>query len=546
MLSKINKIATFLILSVSLVSCDQNNSITSFSKLNEKGSIKVNLVNPAKFKTASFNTKYLDPTDVFYGTLSVTGSGIGSPITNSVTPNPIRLQSGNKANADILIDAIPTGNNRIIKVLGLDRSSTSLGAHVQVMGLANVLAGKTVSTEVSWRTTPSAKVIEQLISLSSTYTSTLNSTTLQNAVDTIITNNTAGNTADDIHPSLVNSTALGTYINSNGGNLPPLTNTTEINTYRTPAQTITGKVNNITYSVVGLNQVAVKHIPTTKIVCNDPASSVFTVTDKDGNFTLTGVTPGTGYTVKAMPDYYDPVTLSNINSGATGLVFNPTAQHYLQHSINTSFGVRRFTSSRALKVQVITPTASINYSAENRAAVTSAINAWQKFAGDKLTFDVLPDITASDPSLAAKKTASDIYIQWAQTLSGSNIGYALSLPDVNSTAVPPPGVGIPLNFATMPYNSTDYRVAIVLATQDSTGAKLLEPNLTSVAQHELGHGFGLAIEAAGTSNTHPQTNIDDLMYPSINFGAPLNLNIGVRDLNTLRFLYDLPANITRN
>ena len=161
MLSKINKIATFLILSVSLVSCDQNNSITSFSKLNEKGSIKVNLVNPAKFKTASFNTKYIDPTDVFYGTLSVTGSGIGSPISNSVTPNPIRLQNGSKANADILIDAIPTGNNRIIKVLGLDKSSTSLGAHVQVMGLANVLAGKTVSTEVSWRTTPSAKVIER-------------------------------------------------------------------------------------------------------------------------------------------------------------------------------------------------------------------------------------------------------------------------------------------------------------------------------------------------------------------------------------------------
>jgi hypothetical protein len=71
-------------------------------------------------------------------------------------------------------------------------------------------------------------------------------------------------------------------------------------------------------------------------------------------------------------------------------------------------------------------------------------------------------------------------------------------------------------------------------------------SLSEVIQHELGHGFGLAVEVAGTSNTHPQTNIDDLMYPAINFSAPLNLNIGVRDLNTLRFLYDLPANITRN
>lgn len=530
-----------------VLSCTNDNTNIDLSNT-KTGKISLNLYSPAKksdtFNIKKFKTKSIDPTDVYYGNISVTGQGIVSPINNAFGTNPIRLPNGNE---NLVLNSInvPVGKNRVITVQGLNENSSSLGNHVQIKGLVDVLENNLTSATVNWNTTPSAKVIENLISASSSHVNTLNGNDIQNLVNKIINNDTPANTTDDIHPSLVNSTAISNYILNNSGNLPNPTNSTEINDYRITPQTITGKINGITYSIIGLNGTQYKHIPPTKVYCNDPSSQPFTVTDLDGNYTITGVTPGTGYTVKAEPDFHTQGISNNIASGATNVNFTVNKEHYLQHSINSGAGISHFKTTRAINVQVITPTSSsVPYTSKHRDAVTYALNAWETLAPDLIDFNVLPDIADNDSTRVTKRNDSDIYIQWTKTL-GAPIGVALQNPVTTSDTVPPSYQSYSFSYSTMPFY-TNLRVFVGLATHTSSNQELDEKTLKSVAMHELGHALGLALDAAGTGNPHPQTNLDDLMYPQVTMNQPTNLNIALRDLNTLKFLYLLPPNITRN
>lgn len=543
---------TLALLSFSFLASCNSNSITNIStQSTEKGQIKIKLFSPVKDQSVfgKFRVKYIDPTDVFNGNLSVYGLGITTPITNG-TVNPIRLPDGkNITPVYFTANSIPVGNNRIIKINGLDKSLSSLGSQVTIMGVANVSSTYPNEAEVSWRTTPTAKVIDRLITLGSQFSATVDNQQLQALVDKIITNDTSGVTSDDIHPSLVNTTAIAAYINNNSGNLPTISNASDIANYRTPGQTISGKVNGVTYTVVGTNQAGIKYKPTIKIICNDPSSSPLVVTDVDGNYTLSGVTPGTGYTVKAITDYYDEAVQSNVASGATSINFAPNKQHYIENSINNSYGISRFPTTRSIKVQIIIPSSgnasTIGYTQANYDAVVKGINAWQNMASDKLSFTILPDIYDNDANLTSKKINADIYVQWTKNFSGNVTGITQTLPNTSDTSVPPGAGAVLLNTSSMPYYN-DYRAAVSLATSYSDGTKLSDFILPGVATHEIGHALGLALVDPGTGSTHPQSNADDLMYPQVNSSSPTNLNISARDLNTLRFLYEIPANITTN
>lgn len=516
------------------------------------GEVKIKLYNPSKSISnfGKFRVKYIDSTDVFNGNLSVYGSGIVAPITNAVA-NPIRLPDG-KSNFPIYFNSnsIPVGNNRIIKVNGLDKSLNSLGSHVTIMGVTNVSSSYANEAEVSWRTTPTAKVIERLISLNSQYASTVDYIQIQNIVDKIVNNTTINITTDDVHPSLVNSNSIGDYINNNSGTLPVVNDSTQASNYRLTPQTITGKINGITYNIVAENQVPVKRRPSAKVVCDDPASNITVVTDIDGNYTINGVTPGSGYNVKALVDYYDENIVTNVSSGASNINFNPLKQHYIEFSISNSFGVMRFPTTRNIKMQIIIPTGAnatnMGYTQAHKDAIVKAINNWQNFASDKIAFTILPDVLDTDPNLTQKKNESDIYIEWLRNLSGGAIGVTYPFPNTATSTVPPGSTSFFPNFSTMPYNNS-YRASVSLATYDSTNTKINDIGMTSLAAHEIGHALGLAIfDSLNTGNTHPQSNQDDLMYPSLDFFAPKNYNVSNRDLNTLRFLYEIPANITRS
>jgi hypothetical protein len=533
-----------------ITSCSNDTNLVN-SNTNNIGQIKIKLYNPSKSLSTfgKFRVKYIDSTDIFNGNLSVYGQGINSPINDAVS-NPIRLPDG-KSNTPIYLttNSIPVGNNRIIKVNGLDKSLSSLGNHVSIMGVTNVSSSASSEVEVSWRTTPTAKVIERLIALNSQYVSTIDNIQIQGLVDKI-SNNTTVETTDDIHPSLINANSIGDYINNNSGVLPIVTNSTQANAYRLSPQTISGKINGITYSVVGLNQVPTKRKPSAKVICDDPASEANIVTDVDGNYTITGVTPGSGYNVKAITDYYDESVVNNVSSGATNINFSPVKQHYVEFSINSTYGIFRFPTTRNIKVQVIVPSGAnatnMGYTQSHRDSINKALNTWQNLASDKIAFTVMPDIFDNDPNLSQKKVDSDIYIEWLRNLSGGAIGVTYSMPNTATTAVPPGSVSFPINFNTMPYYNS-YRSSISLATYDGQNNKIPDFGLASTVAHELGHSLGLALfDSGGTGNPHPQTNKDDLMAPSLDFSSPTNLNVSLRDLNTLRFLYEIPANITRS
>lgn len=550
-LKKIIIISFFVLLS----GCGAENTSYLGNNAVLTGKVIINLYNPSKYQGNEFNKfkiQYIDPTDVFNANISITGTGISSPITNATSPaNPIRLPNGKKDSVtDIVANSVPLGNNRIISVQGLDKSLNSLGTPVIIKGVTNVTANFTSSANISWQTTPTAKVIEKLISLGSAYSSTVNYTSLQTIVDKIVNNNTPSNLSDDIHPSLVNSDAVATYINSNSGSIPNSATSGEISTYRLTPGTISGNISGITVQVPGVNRLLVNYIPPTKVYCNDPASSVVTITDTSGNYTITGVTPGTGYTVKVVPDFYTAETVNNVPSGATNVNFSVTKHHYLEHSIDPTYGVYHFKTTRPINVQLIIPNATragtIGYTSDNRAKVIEAFNMWEMLASDVLSFNILSDIYDDDPSLQQKKTDADIYVEWVGSLAGTTIGWAQCYPDVSNTSVPPPGVTISgYNGSVMP-SDTNYRASISLAVNLSDGQKIPSISAREVAGHEIGHALGLALMAAGTNNTHPQESVADLLYPSTNFSQPTNLNIDIRDLNTLRFLYSIPPNFTRN
>lgn len=531
-----------------LFACNQNIPVSD-NLVSGTGKITVNLSNPLKSKDSEFSRfriKSIDATDVYYGNLIVKGPGIGSEITDAISPNPVRLPDG-KGETTLTLANIPSGNNRIISVNPLDKDSGPMASHFSVKGVTNVISGGTVIADINRNTTPTAEVIEGLINLGSVYSSTVDYLAIQTSVNKIINNNSA-DTNDDIHPSLVNSSAIANFINNNSGALPSLQNTGEISPYRLSPQTISGKINGITYSVIGENNQLVKHIPPTKVICDDPASEAVTVTDKDGNYTISGVTPGTGYKISVYPDYHQEATVSNISSGSTNVNFSVNSENYIQHSISSSTGIRRFSKSRDINIQFIIPNASrastIEYTSSYRDSVINALNAWERLASDVVAFNILPDIYDNDPNLLQKKTNADIYIEWTKNLNyGDAIGIASPFPNINNTSIPPGVTSFNVN-STMPYNS-GLRVAISLGTYDNNSNKVPELVLQSVATHELGHALGLAVYNPGTGNTHPQTNIDDLMYPSVHYTKPTNLNIALRDLNTLRFLYDIPANVTR-
>ena len=554
-----NKFKKIIFLSIATIlsSCSVDSNIIDTNNTNSntgKVVLEIPLSNFNKvgnFSSSSFKTKYLDPTDVFYGMVYINGSGFASQYTSSISPsNPVRLIDGNsESNAvSITMDSVPAGINRVIKVQPMDKNQNIIGSgNYDIFAPINIVANTTTYVKVNWDTTPSGKIINTLITNNSPYIGTIDNSLLQDLVNKIIKNNTQ-NTGDDVHPSLVNTTEIINYINANSGNLPNPSTSLEISTYRLTAGTVTGKVSGITYSIPNINSVNVKYIPDTKIICNDASSKPITLTDKDGYYTITGVTPGNGYTVTVIPQYHTKATMSGIASGTSNVNFSITKENYIDKAISPSLGVTHFSTSRPINIQLIKPNAtkatSIGYSdAINREGLIQALDMWESLGNGFIDFNVLPDIYDDDANLQQKKNDADIYIEWQKIIQSTKLGLTTFFPDTSLNDIPPSSITPTYTYSTMPYNN-EYRACINLSTYTCSCSDPKEAitdikALKALALHEIGHALGLTI-----NNVHSE-NLDDVMY-SVGLVNKINWNIGTKDLNTLLFLYSLPPNITRN
>jgi predicted Zn-dependent protease len=472
------------------------------------GTITAQIGSPVKasWQGGIFRTQAFDVDDVYKANVSVTGPGIAAPV--NATSNPIAMPNGQGATSVQII--VPTGNNRIITAQGLDAASGALPSWITVKGVTNVGPGINAAVPVNWATTPTARVIEALITAASPHAATVDANAIQTLVNQItVPSGAAPNTTYAVHPSLVNATAIANAIIAGSGTVPGA-----------PQAGFTMAAGSITGTISGLMVVNPTKYFTATVVANDPASSPVT-TAPNGSYTITGVTPGTGITVKATSDFTeDGKTTTNVpTGGAGGANIGLTGLHYISNSLYGGNKVLRFDRT-PIEVLIVRPSnpAAIGWTADHETAFIEALNRWSSQLNDVIVFNRQPPTTDADPALAGRKADADIWVEWLHDFGSTTLGLC----------------------TTTVQGSLLKEVKIQLATHSQTA---LLPNFTyrSVALHEMGHALG-----STGSGSQGHSDLDsDLMYASTDPEFPFNLIPTARDFKNMRLLYTLPADITR-
>lgn len=471
------------------------------------------LIKPA-MQSQAFRTQAFDVADVYKANVSVTGPGMASPVNAS--GNPIAMPNGQGSSAVPIV--VPTGNNRVITAQGLDANGGALASWITVKGVTNVAAGVNAAVPVNWTTTPTAKVIEALIAANSPYAATVDTAALQALVDQItVPSGAAPNTTYTVHPSRVDATVIANAIIANSGTVPG-----------TPPPGSTIAAGSITGTISGLvlNKTAT-------VVANDPASAAVT-TAANGTYTITGVTPGNGVTVKATTSFTDDgTTTTNVPvGGAGGANIALTALHYVSRSLYGDGGsiankVMRW-SRMPIQILIVRPSnpGAISWTSDHETAYMEALNRWTSQLGDLISFNVTTTMDNS-PTLAAQKAAADINVTWLWNFGDTKLGLAGASWSYCGGCSP---------------NATDLTVNVQLATALQNNELIPDFTYRAVAIHETGHALG----SLGNPSTNGHSDVDtDNMFWQTDAYWPINLIPTARDFKTLRLIYSTPADITR-
>ena len=484
------------------------------------GTVPLQLGSPVKkalslTPATGLRTLALDVADVYKANVSVTGPGMVTPV--NATGNPLSLPNGQGAATAQVI--VPVGNNRVITAQGLNAAGGALPSWYVVKGVTNVAAGLNAPVAVNWTTTPTAKVVEALISTASPFAATVNTAQVQALVDQITVPVVGGgNTTYTVHPSRVDASVIAAAIHTAGGvvpGAPPVGSTIA-------AGSITGTISGLTN-----NQTAT-------VVADDPGSPTVT-TNAAGAYTISGVTPLTGITVKATQEFYDDTSTTTTvpvgGSGAANATLSPL--NYLPRSLFSSGAIVNQVlrwSRMPIRILVIRPNnaAAVGWVPDHETALDEAFAKWLDQLGDKISYSITR-IYDNDPTLAAQQANSDIYVEWLYNLSGSTLGFSIFGGFSYCPLCPSP-------------KSTDLSNHIQLATHTSSSVVLPGYVYREVAAHEFGHSLGSIGDATTSGHSDVET---DLLYPAVSLNTPLNLMPSARDYKTLRFIYSLPADITK-
>lgn len=512
---------------------------------------KIQQIQPTK--NGGFNVSIVEPTDVYFGNALVTGNGIGAPIAPNAPTNPFALPNGTTTGA-VTFPVIPTGNNRVVTVTGLNEGQTSIAPSYEIKGVVNINPGAN-TVAISYATTPTARVIEKLIADAHATANTVDFTTIQTVVDRLVDNNTGG-AGDDIHPTLVNHDAIAAFIEANGTAPPAIP--VDRGTYAFTAGTVSGTLTGIqeAYKLGAANETV---FPPLTITSNDPASAIVTVaaqtqagTPTTLNYSVPNVTPGNGHTVTIRSPYHvEKSAVFNVTAGGTAdKDFTYAAgdkRHWLQEAISPGLQINRYQNGQTLDVLIIKPnnpaaTAVGWTTADHLDATTFAVDQIKKLFKPQVVigqvdqvFDndanfgvtPLPAIGNPIPSSTADVNSPnhvtnhninlvgkyDLYIRWRTNFcpSGSQVGVMRSS-----------------------FGPTTYTTVVELATQTCAAAPITYESARAIAAHEVIHALGVG---------HSSTNTD-IMFSAVNFTQPLNLNPSARDINTIKLLYDANATNT--
>lgn len=384
---KMNKLYKQVLLAgaiVSLTACTsqtvhyQGSPINPFN-LKKTANLKVKLELPTSklqpyqqvsSKQNGFSVQFIEPTDIFFGDGQVIGRGIG-PFPADVPGNPFQMPKGSNTVA-VSWSAVPIGRNRVVTVTGLDRFSAAIAGHYEVKGVTDVNAGGNLVT-VNFQTTPTARVIERLITDNHPTADTADNAAVQAFVDRLVNNDT-GAPADDIDYSMIDHDAIALFMEANGGNLPniiPPMTAPERALYTNVAGTITGTITGLQEPYL-LGAAPETVFPPVTIVNNDPASlaivnaaNVQAGSPVSFNYTINNVTPGNNYTLSVQSPYHATRTaVINIAPGATvNQDFTFVAgdkRHFFGAAIASNGNqVWRYQDAQPIDVLVVTPASGI-------------------------------------------------------------------------------------------------------------------------------------------------------------------------------------------
>jgi predicted Zn-dependent protease len=484
------------LLALSLIACTRlpNQAITV-------GTITVNFGSLAAPRTTgTLQTQAFDVADVVQANVSVSGPSIATPIACPL--NPIGTPNGQAGGTMQM--SVPAGRNRIVTAQALDRQGQQLAPWLAIKGLVDVNAGSNPPMTVTWSTTPAATVVESLLTAGSPFAATVNASQLQQLVDQITVPTTSGGTTTyAVHPSLVNGAAIAAAIIANAGAVPGAP----------PPGAVTAP-GSISGTVTGLS-----HNETATVVANDPASAPVT-TDAAGHYVLSGVTPLPGVSVTARNRFMDDgsAVTSVTSNQVSALTIAPAPMHYIDKDFGTDGWGRPIAirwTRMPIQVLIVKPSnpAAIHWQQGHLDAMRNAVSVWEHQLGDIMSFNVTETMD-NDPAITAKIAASDIHIVWLDTLWGNNGGLCWDSYSYCYSCTP---------------RSLNLHKRIEIGTY---GGQWDYSVWAQTSVHEFGHGLG-------SGHSDSQTDIMGGTWSLIlNFPSPI-------DLKTIRFLYALPADITK-
>ena len=240
--------------------------------------VKININVTFPSSNSSLSTKSLITSDITYKKVEITGLGItGTIYANGTTgPDYFLAQPGENLTATA---TVPVGNSRVISVTAYDAGKNEIPG-TKIKGVFNTTG--TFPYEISWKTTPTGKVIENLFAGTTRdkwLASKLNLTDLQTLIKNITgTTGTYPNYLYTTHPAFVDADKIKTDLIANDGNITALDNPSYYSTVKITPATVTGTITGLVWT------------DKTTITVTDPASQI---SNNNGNgvFSITGVAP---------------------------------------------------------------------------------------------------------------------------------------------------------------------------------------------------------------------------------------------------------------
>lgn len=506
-----------------------------------------------------FRTLALDLLQIAQADAFVSGPGLNGTLTPDSPQNPFALPNGNGSPV-IRFDNLPLGPNRVVTVQARDRNGELLPGYV-IKGVVDLSAGEN-QVQVTPQTTPTAQVIEELVARNSELARTVDHRALQELVDALISNQTP-DAQDDLVPGLIHAEALAEALIAANGVLP----TADRTRFALKSGSLRVNLRGLG-EPYKLNDQSKTLFPPVTLSLNDATSEVLTLPARNDegspasvSYTLSNIRPGQSYTLKVAPDYHrertQTVSISEGQTLSVSLNFSASdKRHYFQDAIRGSANtIRRYRNDEVLDILLIKPSQpeltarGWDPNLHLQAAQTAVDQLRRYFPMISIgqvdeVFDNDPGFnTVPMPSLGQSFNAlpSDPRSPNAPQNQGpAPAGHLVGRYDLylrwrtDFCSEGPTTLGV-CRHAFASVTPDTYINSLELAVQSCEGNVVNFDNAVSVAVHEMLHALG----TSGHS-----TRESDLMTVQLNLTRPLQLRPNVRDIFTLRMLYDAEASKT--